>query len=108
MTWSVETWGPVVDAEIEALPVDIRAKLLRFQVEIERFGPIALPKPYAKYLGEGLWELRLSGRDGIARVIYVTVSVKRMILLRAFVKKTQKTPPSEIRLARQRLKQLMV
>lgn len=65
MTWIVETWGSAVDAEIEALPLDIRAKLERFRIDIERNGPMSLPKPYAKFLGNGLWELRLSGRDGI-------------------------------------------
>jgi phage-related protein len=64
--------------------------------------------PFARHLGEGLWELRLSGRDGIARVIYFTVHPRRVVLLRAFVKKTQKTPPKEIRLARQRARTLMI
>ena len=108
MTWIVETWGSAVDAEIEALPMDIRAKLERFRIDIERNGPMSLPKPYAKFIGDSLWELRLSGRDGIVRVIYITVAVRRVIFLRAFVKKTQKTPPSELKLARTRARMLMI
>ncbi len=107
MAWVVETWGKSVDAEIEALPRDIRARLERFRIEIEAFGPMSLPKSHAKYLGGGLWELRLSGRDGIARVIYVTVVIRRVVLLRAFVKKTQKTPKGEIEIARKRAKGLL-
>jgi phage-related protein len=49
--------------------------------------------------------LRLTGRDGIARALYVTAIGRRMIVVRAFVKKTQKTPRSEIELALQRAKE---
>ena len=53
-----------------------------------------------------LWELRLTGRDGIARALYVTAIGRRMVVVRAFVKKTQKTPRSEIELALQRAKEV--
>ena len=108
MTWIVETYSEAVDAEIADLSADILAKLARFRRKIETHGPTSLPMPHARYLGDGLWELRLSGRDGIARVIYVTVFEKRVILLRAFVKKTQKTPPREIALAKQRMRTMML
>ena len=63
-------------------------------------------EPYAKHLTGKLWELRLSGRDGIARSIYVTASGRRVVVLRTFVKKTQKTPPREIEIAMARMKEL--
>jgi len=53
-----------------------------------------------------LWELRLKGRSGIARAIYVTVSGQKVVIVRAFVKKTQKTPISELAIARERVKEL--
>ena len=56
-----------------------------------------------RHLEGKLWELRLSGRDGIARALYVT-TIGRVV--RAFVKKTQKTPPAEIKLAFQRAKEI--
>ena len=59
-----------------------------------------------KHLEEKLWELRLTGRDGIARALYVTAVGRRVIVVRAFVKKTQKTPPGEIKLALQRAKEI--
>ena len=108
MDWQVLTWGKVVDDEIDALALDVLAKLARFRREIELHGPASLPMAYAKYLGDRLWELRLSGRDGIARVIYFTVHPRRVVLLRAFVKKTQKTPRREIELARKRARTLMI
>jgi phage-related protein len=56
--------------------------------------------------GDKLWELRLTGKDGIARAIYITATGRRVVIVRIFVKKTQKTPPREIELARQRAKEV--
>jgi phage-related protein len=53
-----------------------------------------------------LWEIRLTGRDGIARALYVTAGDRRVVVLRVFQKKTQKTPRREIELALQRAKEL--
>jgi phage-related protein len=53
-----------------------------------------------------LWEIRLSGKSGIARALYVTTRVQRIVVLRVFAKKTQKTPGSEIDLALERAKEL--
>jgi phage-related protein len=50
--------------------------------------------------------MRLKGRDGIARSVYVTANGKRVVVLRTFVKKTQKTPPRELKLARARAKEI--
>jgi phage-related protein len=58
-------------------------------------------EPYIKRIEDRLWEMRLRGRDGIARALYVTASGRRVVILRVFVKKTQKTPRREIELARQ-------
>jgi phage-related protein len=60
----------------------------------------------AKHLEGKLWELRLIGRDGIARVICMTVTGQEVVLLRAFVKKTQKTPSGDLAIARERAKSL--
>ncbi|WP_398474776.1 type II toxin-antitoxin system RelE/ParE family toxin [Tardiphaga sp.] len=46
--------------------------------------------------------MRITGRDGISRAIYVTASGRRVVVVRAFIKKTQKTPTRELALARQR------
>jgi phage-related protein len=102
----VQTLNRVVDAEIDALPVDMRARLARLSALIEQVGFEALPANCVKHLGEKLWELRISGRDGISRAIYVTASGRRMVILRMFVKKTQKTPLHEPELARQRAKEI--
>jgi len=104
MTWTIETLGPVVDAEIAALPKDMQASFLRLAERIEAVGLERIGEPHVKHLQDKLWEMRFGGRDGIARAIYVTAVGRRVVVVHAFVKKTQKTPapPSSWRLAEQR------
>ena len=106
MPWTVETLNAVVDGEIAALPTDMRARLARLSDLIEQIGFEALPRDSVKHLEDKLWELRITGRDGISRAIYVTAAGRRMVILRVFIKKTQKTPPHELELARQRAKEV--
>lgn len=106
MRWSVQTFDATVDAEIEALPADIRARLARFAEVIESLGFEALPRESVKHLEDKLWELRMTGRDGIARAIYLTASGRRVVIVRAFMKKTQKTPARDLELARRRAKEV--
>jgi phage-related protein len=106
MTWRVFALNSTVEAEIEALPADMRARLSRLSMLIEQLGFEALPRGTIKHLEDKLWELRLTGKDGISRVIYVTASGKRMIIVRAFIKKTQKTPNKELAVARLRAKEI--
>jgi phage-related protein len=73
---------------------------------IESKGLENLREPHVKHLEGKLWELRMSGRDGIARAIYVTASGRRVVVLRVFVKKTEKTPPRELEIAWQRAKEV--
>jgi phage-related protein len=106
MNWTVETLSPVVDAEVDSLPADMRARLVRYSNLIERVGLQSLPPAAFKHLEDRLWELRLTGRDGIARAIYVTATERRVVIVRVFAKKTQKTPPRELEIARQRAKEV--
>ena len=62
-------------------------------------------EPYIKHIEDRLWEMRLRGRDGIARSLYVSAAGRRVVILRSFVKKTQKTPRREIALALRRAKE---
>jgi phage-related protein len=107
MKWTVLALNTVVENELSALPADMRARLSRLSNLIEQHGLEALPRETVKHLEEKLWELRITGRDGISRAIYVTASGKRLIILRAFIKKTQKTPRSELEIARHRAKDLI-
>jgi phage-related protein len=66
----------------------------------------SLSEPHVKHLEGKLWELRLTGRGGIARVLYVTAIGQRVVIVRAFVKKTQKTPRAEIEIALWRAREI--
>ena len=106
MTWSVETLGTQVDAEILALPKDMQAAFVRLAERIEAVGLERIGQPHVKHLQDKLWEMRFTGRDGIARALYVTAIGRRVIVVHAFVKKTQKTPRGAIELALRRAKEI--
>ena len=107
MEWRIEALNDIVRAELDALPVDMRARLIRMQQIIRQTGLEGLKEPHVKHLEGKLWEMRLKGRDGIARAIYVTALSHRLVIVRAFIKKTQQTPRSEIDLALRRAKELL-
>ena len=95
-----------VRAELDALPVDVRASFLRIAQLIEANGLEKVHEPYVKHLEGPLWEMRMRGRDGIARAAYVTAIGKRLVVVRVFPKKTQKTPRREIELALKRAEEI--
>ncbi|HEY3777021.1 MAG TPA: type II toxin-antitoxin system RelE/ParE family toxin [Rhizomicrobium sp.] len=107
MSWRVEILNEIVAAEIAALPADMQARFLRLGERISSAGLESLGEPYVRHLEGKLWELRLTGRDGTARALYVTAIGRRVIVVRAFMKKTQKTPRSEIELAQRRAKEVV-
>ena len=106
MSWSIEILNEVVAEEIAALPADMQARFIRLSERIAAAGLESLGEPHVKHLVGKLWELRLTGRDGIARSLYVTAFGRRVVVVRAFVKKSQKTPPGEIELALRRAKEV--
>ena len=106
MSWTVHYLDSEAQAEVEALPLDIRARFERIVGLIRSLGLEQLREPYVKHLEGKLWEMRMKGRDGIARSFYVTTKGKRVVVLRTFVKKTQKTPRREIDIALARAKEV--
>ncbi len=80
------------------------ARFRRIVELVQSQGIERMREPHVKFLGDRLWEMRMTGKDGIARAIYVTASGRRVVVVRAFVKKTQKTPARELDLARKRAK----
>jgi phage-related protein len=106
MNWVVETLDAAVDAELDALPADMRARFVRIARLIQSQGLPNVGMPHLRPLESGLWEMRMTGRDGIARAIYVAAKQRHVIVVRAFVKKTQKTPRREIEIALERAKRI--
>lgn len=106
MSWTVETLNQTVDKELESLPFDMRARFSRVVELIETFGLNHVGSPHVKHLEGSLWEMRLTGKSGISRALYVTARERRVVVVRVFIKKTQKTPRREIRLALERAKEI--
>jgi phage-related protein len=104
MKWRVELLSNEVLAELDAQPSDIRAAFERIVRLIEDVGLEKIREPYVKHLEGRLWEMRMKGKDGIARAAYVTAHERRVVVMRVFPKKTQKTPRREIELALKRAK----
>ncbi len=105
VTWTVETVS-AADAEIGALPVALRARLIRLLETVEKVGLEALRAPHVKHLEDKLWELRVKAEGGIARGIYVTAARQRVVVLHVFAKKSRRTPRRALATARERMKQV--
>lgn len=103
--WSISYFNARVKREVEAWPTSIYVDYLRLAQLIEKYG-IDLRMPHSRALGEGLFELRFGGRDGIGRALYCFVSNKEVVILHGFVKKTQKTPAKDIAIARARVREV--
>jgi phage-related protein len=107
VAWTVETLNATVDNELEALPSDMRARFVRICELISAVGLERVGAPHIKHVMGPLWEMRMKGRNGISRALYVTVRDKRVIVVRVFIKKSQKSPRREIDLALERAKEVL-
>ena len=106
MTWIVETLDKRVDRELAKLPRDLYARFLQVGELLEEYGPRTVGMPHVRFLTDGLWEMRLSGKHGIARAICVTATKRRLIVVYVFQKKTQRTPSSILKNAKKRAKEV--
>jgi phage-related protein len=106
MEWVVVYLNDTVRVEVEALAPELRAKFRRIVELIRSKGLEQVREPYVKHLEGRLWEMRLSGPNTIARLIYVAASGRRVVVLHAFVKKTEKTPRRALEIARARAKEV--
>ena len=106
MTWIVELLDDRVREELEILPADMRARFRRIVELIKSYGLERVREPHVKHLEGALWEMRMKGKDGVSRAIYVTARGRRVVVVRVFVKKTKKTPRSEIKLSLERAKEV--
>jgi len=106
VSWTVVFVNALARSELDALPSDMRMRFGHITRLIRDFGLPKVHEPYVKHLAGKLWEMRLTGRDGIARSIYVTASGRRVVVLRTFIKKTEKTPPRELEIAMARAREI--
>lgn len=105
MTYAIEFYNSSVQAEIDGWPVGIHASFTRIAIQMEESGP-NLGLPYTKPFGEGLFEIRARGAEGIGRAFFCTLVGQRIVILHGFIKKKQQTPSKELMIARKRLKEV--
>jgi phage-related protein len=105
MKWTIEYYSKNVQSWISKLPINIRAAYAKLTELLTEFG-MDLRLPYSRAMGDGLFELRPRGKEGIARVFYCTLVGRRIVVLHGFIKKTQETPRKELEIAIRRMKEV--
>jgi len=106
MKWHIEYYSSEVEDEVLSLPDGLLARYLRLTDLMLEFGS-NLGMPHTRFLGEGLIELRIKSKEGIARVFYCTMAGKRIVILHSFIKKSGKIPKKEMRIALRRMKEVL-
>ena len=105
MDYRIEYYSSEVQEEILSLPDTLAARNIVLTMTMVALGA-NLGEPHTKPLGGGLFELRLKGAEGIARVFYCTVVGKRIFMLHTLLKKSQKIPKLELEVAIARMKEI--
>jgi len=105
MVYSITYYSREVQEDILNLPVTLQARYVALTDRMIEYGP-NLGLPHTDAFGGGLFELRLKGAEGIARVFFCTMVEQEIVMLHSFMKKTQKTPEKELKLAKKRIKEL--
>ena len=105
MNWKVVFFSDRVEAEINSLPAGFVARFVRYAERMEIYGP-NLGMPHTRPMGDGLFELRLKAAEGIARVFFCTVAERQVVVLHQYVKKSEKTPKRELKIAQDRMKEI--
>jgi phage-related protein len=106
MEWEIGYYDDDLQQTILELPDGIQARYLHLTERMRNFGP-DLGIPHSRALGKGLFELRMKSKEGIGRVFYCTRPRRRIMMLHVFVKKSQKTPAKELKIARIRMKEVL-
>ncbi len=104
--WTVEfylddTGASPVEDFLESLDLKTRARFL-WSIDQLRVRNLRAREPLVRHLDGDLWEIREESSTNIYRIIYFFFTGRRIILLHGFQKKTQRTPPKELEMARRR------
>lgn len=105
MNWSIEYYNENLEEAILNLPDGLLARYLRLTDLMLEFGP-NLGMPHTKSIKHGLFELRIKSKEGIARAFYCTLMHERIVVLHILIKKSQKIPKKELKLAMTRMKEV--
>jgi phage-related protein len=102
MVWKITYRTGAIESFVLGLPTSLLARYLRLTDMMLEFGA-HLGMPHTRAMSDGLFELRIQGKEGIARIFYCTLAGQRIVMLHGFVKKSEKTPPRGLKIARERL-----
>lgn len=102
MPFVIDFYNERVKSHVASLPKTLLARFIALSDRMEQYGP-DLGEPHTLSVGGGLFEMRLKGAEGIARVFYCSIVERRVVMLHCFVKKSQATPLNELSVARKRL-----
>ncbi len=105
MKWQINFYSEKVKSDTHSFPKKILAKVFHIFDMIEEISP-NLGKPYTDSLGDGLFEVRAKGEEGIGRSLFCYVKGKNIVVLHSFIKKTQKTPKKDLDIALARKKEV--
>ncbi len=105
MEWEIVYYSDVVQEGIQAFPAGIQARYIHLTERMLKYGT-NLGMPHTKPVKEGLFELRMKSKEGIGRVLYCTAVNRKIIMLHSFIKKTQKLPPKDLKIAISRMKEV--
>jgi phage-related protein len=106
MSWTINYYNQELEDKILVLPEGLLARYLHLADLMLEFGSNLGP-PHTKAITTGLFEIRLKSKKWIARVFYCTKVGKRIVMLHMFIKKTQKTPKKELRMATKRMREVL-
>ena len=106
MNWEIVYFSSEIEKKILSLPNGLLARYLRLTDLMLEFGS-NLGMPHTRSLGDGLIELRVKGKEGIARIFFCTIVERKIVMLHVFIKKTNKTPKKEMKIAINRMRKVL-
>ena len=104
--WEIIIVNKAAEKEISRLSNDLKARFIHVTDLLIKLEPENIGMPHVKFLADKLWEMRLRGKDNIARVIYFLACDKKIVVLHTFIKKTQEAPKRAIEIAKCRMREV--
>jgi phage-related protein len=104
--YTIEYFNASVRAELDVWPPGLRARYRALVLRMSEYGP-NLGMPHTRSMGEALFEVRVKAAEGVGRAFYCALAGKRIVVLHSFVKKSERTPARELKVARDRMKEVL-
>lgn len=105
MEWQIIYYNENIEQEILNLPDGLLARYFHLTDLMIEFGS-NLGLPHTKAIDKGLFELRVKSKEGIARVFFCTKIGKKIVMLHSYIKKSQKIPKRELKIAISRMQEV--